>query len=117
MSTNSAKYVQTVCQNSKCKHYHKGSTKFAGYCILNVGLSDRLPLDKSGACPVMNAVECDFCKRLPEELPIKSNADTGRVLAIIAQGDNKKELIFSDHTIAYGIEINYCPICGRELNA
>ena len=62
---------------------------------------------------------CKYCEnilpKLPAELPIKSNADLSRTLAIISQGDRKKEIVLSVKGTAYGIEIDYCPICGRKL--
>lgn len=63
-----------------------------------------------------NSGECPFCKdRTLEELPIKSNADLSRTLAMIAQGDQKKEIVLSVKGTAYGIEIDFCPKCGRKL--
>jgi hypothetical protein len=62
--------------------------------------------------------ECLFCKnRTLTELPLKTNADTSRTLALIAQGDNKREIVFSIKGVAYGIEIDFCPICGRNLSS
>ncbi|MBQ7818400.1 MAG: hypothetical protein IJ341_01755 [Bacteroidales bacterium] len=61
--------------------------------------------------------ECPYCRNnTTEDIPIKSNADVSRTVALIAQGDNKKEIVFSHKGTAFGIEINFCPICGRELN-
>lgn len=60
--------------------------------------------------------ECTFCKGFPDELSIKSNADTSRVIGIIANGLNGKELVLVVKGTAYGIEIDYCPMCGRKLN-
>lgn len=60
--------------------------------------------------------ECPYCKeRTLEELPIKTNADTSRTIVMIAQGDNKKEIVFSHKGASFGVEINFCPICGRKL--
>lgn len=60
--------------------------------------------------------ECPYCKeRTLEELPIKTNADTSRTIVMIAQGDNKKEIVFHHKGTAFGVEINFCPICGRKL--
>ena len=49
------------------------------------------------------------------ELPLKTNCDTIRTWALIAQGDRKKEIVFHCREGVYGVEINYCPICGRSL--
>jgi hypothetical protein len=63
-----------------------------------------------------NVKECVFCSdRTLDDLPIKSNADLSRTLALIAQGDEKKEIVFHVNGVAYGIEIDFCPICGRCL--
>lgn len=60
--------------------------------------------------------DCPFCKdRTLEELPIKSNADLSRTIAMIAQGDQKKEIVLSVKGTAYGVEIDFCPKCGRKL--
>lgn len=59
---------------------------------------------------------CEYCKdRTLAELPMKTNCDTSRTWALIAQGDRRKEIVFVDKGCTYGIEINYCPICGRKL--
>ena len=64
-------------------------------------------------------MRCEYCSnsapKINEFLPIKSNADISRVFALIAQGDKKQEIVIHNRGIAYGIEINYCPICGRKL--
>lgn len=61
--------------------------------------------------------QCSFCnyKLIPKKLNVKSNADTSKILSLIAQGDKRKELVFVVNDIAYGIEIDYCPMCGRKL--
>lgn len=60
--------------------------------------------------------ECPYCKdHSLEDIPIRSNADTSKTLVIIAQGDNKKEIVFSHKGVAFGVEINFCPICGKNL--
>ena len=60
---------------------------------------------------------CEYCKdRTLTELPMKTNCDTSRTWALIAQGDKKKEIVFNCREGVYGIEINYCPICGCKLN-
>ena len=60
---------------------------------------------------------CEYCKdRTLVELPMKTNCDTSRIWALIAQGDKQKEIVFVNKDCTYGIEINYCPICGRKLN-
>ena len=62
------------------------------------------------------ATGCPYCEDwTTKELPIKSNADLSRTTALIAQGDKKKEIVFHNKGVAYGIEINFCPICGRKL--
>ena len=59
---------------------------------------------------------CPFCKDYTTtDIPIKSNVDTARAIAMIAQGDRKKEIVFSINNTAYAIEINFCPLCGRRL--
>ena len=59
---------------------------------------------------------CEYCKhRTLSELPLKTNCDTSRVGVLIAQGDRKKEIVLWTKEGTYGIEINYCPICGRKL--
>ena len=61
-------------------------------------------------------MKCEYCKdRTLTELPMKTNCDTSRTWALIAQGDKKKEIVFVDKGHTYGIEINYCPICGAKL--
>ena len=58
---------------------------------------------------------CPFCKDYTTtDIPIKSNADTAKSFAMIAQGDRKKEIVFSINNTAYAIEINFCPICGAK---
>ena len=60
---------------------------------------------------------CEYCKeRALVELPMKTNCDTSRTWALIAQGDKKKEIVFVNKGCTYGIEISYCPICGQKLN-
>ena len=63
-----------------------------------------------------NSTHCLFCKdRTTEELPLKTNCDTSKVGALIAQGDKKKEIVFWSKVGTYGIEINFCPICGKSF--
>lgn len=63
----------------------------------------------------INLKPCPFCKDYTTtDIPIKSNADTARSIAMIAQGDRKKEIVFSINNTAYAIEINFCPICGAK---
>lgn len=61
--------------------------------------------------------ECIYCKeRTLTELPLKTNITDLCGSALIAQGDKKKEIVFWErHLGTIGIEINYCPICGRNL--
>lgn len=60
--------------------------------------------------------ECPYCKeRTLTELPLKTNCDTSRVGVLIAQGDRKKEIVFWSPIGTYGIEINFCPICGAKM--
>lgn len=60
--------------------------------------------------------ECPYCKdRTLTGLPLKTNCDTSRVGCLIAQGDKKKEIVFWSPIGTYGIEINFCPICGAML--
>ena len=61
-------------------------------------------------------MNCEYCKQWTTvELPMKTNCDTSRTWALIAQGDKKKEIVFMNKGCAYGVEINYCPICGTKL--
>lgn len=60
--------------------------------------------------------ECPYCEDwTTTELPIKSNADLSQTLALIARGDKKKEIVFHNNGVSYGIEIDFCPKCGRRL--
>lgn len=60
---------------------------------------------------------CKWCsgQYIAEDIPIKSNADLSRTFCIIAQGSDKKEFVLSANRISYGIEIDFCPFCGRKL--
>lgn len=60
---------------------------------------------------------CRFCsgKWIDDEIKIKSNADTSKAFCLIAQGDVKKEFVFSVACVVYGVEINFCPFCGRRF--
>ena len=65
-------------------------------------------------------MSCKYCKNLntcniPEEIPINSNVDLSRTIAIIAHGATKPELILTGPFGAHGIEIDYCPRCGEKL--
>lgn len=61
---------------------------------------------------------CEYCKeRTTQELPIKTNVTNFCGAFLIAQGDKKKEIVFWERKLGtFGVEINYCPICGRKLN-
>lgn len=59
---------------------------------------------------------CSFCKSAPDKLNIKSNVSTSNIRSFIIQGGERKEMVFVVNDIAYGIEIDYCPMCGRKLN-
>jgi hypothetical protein len=65
----------------------------------------------------MDTCSCKFCngKWINEEISIRSNADLCKTFCLIAQGDAKKEFIFSVNSTAYGVEIDFCPFCGRRL--
>ena len=59
---------------------------------------------------------CIYCKDYPPtRLPLKTNCDTSTAGALIAHGDVKREIVFYSQIGTYGIEINFCPICGRNL--
>ena len=60
---------------------------------------------------------CELCsgKTIPDDIPIKSNANLSKTMCVIAQGSDKKEIVFIVNGTAYGIEINNCPFCGRVL--
>ena len=60
-----------------------------------------------------------FCdgKGLPDDIPIQGNIDTRRSICIIAQGIDKKQIVLNANGKAYGIDIDYCPFCGRKLKA
>lgn len=67
----------------------------------------------------MAKTECVFCKKHAiENLPIISNCDvlSECFSALIADmGNDCKEIVIVHDAKAFGIPINYCPICGREL--
>lgn len=65
----------------------------------------------------MYTCSCKFCngKWINEEIQIRSNADLRKTFCLIAQGAAKKEFIFSVGSTAYGVEIDFCPFCGRRL--
>ncbi|MBQ9700355.1 MAG: hypothetical protein IJV71_07010 [Lachnospiraceae bacterium] len=60
---------------------------------------------------------CSVCsgKFVPDYIPINSNADLKKTFCILAQGASKKEIILSVNGVAYGIEVDFCPFCGRKL--
>lgn len=62
-------------------------------------------------------ISCRFCdgKYLPDEIPILGNIDTRRSVCIIAQGADKKQIVLNANGKCYGIDIDYCPFCGRKL--
>lgn len=60
--------------------------------------------------------QCEYCSETGNKvLVIKSNCSSQRKGALIANGENSKELIFFVELNTYGIPIKYCPICGRKL--
>lgn len=62
---------------------------------------------------------CRFCKDWPEiaeNLQMQTNEDITRSFAMIANGFRQKELILSIKGTTYGVEIDFCPKCGRNLN-
>lgn len=65
----------------------------------------------------VNKQGCRFCcgKFVPDDIPIKSNADLRKTFCILAQGSEKKEVVLSVNGTAYGIEVYFCPFCGRKL--
>ena len=64
-------------------------------------------------------ITCKYCvgDRIPEDIPIQGNVDTRRSICIIAQGVDKKQIVRNANGQAYGIDIDYCPFCGRKLKA
>lgn len=64
-------------------------------------------------------ITCKYCvgDRIPEDIPIQGNVDTRRSICIIAQGIDKKQIVLNANGKAYGIDIDYCPFCGRKLKA
>lgn len=63
--------------------------------------------------------QCEYCKDYTLEcLPIVSNCDPlfERFSAMIADmGNGGKEIVIITKGNAFGLPINYCPICGRKL--
>lgn len=61
--------------------------------------------------------KCKYCKdRSLNELPMRSNADMSKVGALIAfDGEGGKEIVFHVNGTAYGIQIDFCPKCGKKL--
>jgi hypothetical protein len=63
--------------------------------------------------------QCEYCKDYTlEGLPIVSNCDPlfERFSAMIADmGNGGKEIVIITKGNAFGLPINYCPICGRKL--
>ena len=63
--------------------------------------------------------QCEYCKDYTlEGLPIVSNCDPlfERFSAMIADmGNDGKEIVIVTKGKAFGLPINYCPICGRKL--
>ena len=63
--------------------------------------------------------QCQYCKDLTlTELPVRSNCDllVERFQTLIANdGEGGKEIVVSHKGKAFGIQINYCPICGEKL--
>ena len=75
-------------------------------------------MDEQKQIEEMEKKECVFCKKHTiENLPIISNCDvlSERFLALIADmGNDSKEIVIVHGAKAFGIPINYCPICGRK---
>ena len=63
--------------------------------------------------------QCKYCKDLTLiELPVRSNCDLlmERFQTLIANdGEGGKEIVISHEGKAFGIQINYCRMCGRKL--
>ena len=63
--------------------------------------------------------QCEYCKDYTlEGLPIVSNCDPlfERFNAMIVDmGNGSKEIVIITKGNAFGLPINYCPICGRKL--
>lgn len=64
-------------------------------------------------------ITCKYCVGdiIPEDIPIQGNVDTRRSICIIAQGVDKKQIVLNANGKCYGINIDYCPFCGRKLKA
>lgn len=67
----------------------------------------------------MENKECIYCKDYTtQDLPVISNCDPlyERFFALIADmGNGGKEIVILTNGKAFGLPINYCPICGRKL--
>ena len=63
--------------------------------------------------------QCEYCKDLTlTGLPVRSNCDLLMEMfqtLIANDGEGGKEIVISHKGKAFGIQINYCPICGRKL--
>lgn len=59
---------------------------------------------------------CDDYHTIADDIPIRSNCNLSRCMCLIVQGARQKELVMSINGEAYGIEIDYCPKCGRKLS-
>ena len=61
---------------------------------------------------------CEYCsKQINEHLSMKSNCTQSTTdFAMIARGSDKMEIVISLFRFGtVGVEINYCPMCGRKL--
>ena len=62
-------------------------------------------------------MECKYCAdRTVEIIPFRTNVEYPMFVPMIAfKEDGNKELVISANGEAYGLQINYCPMCGRKL--
>lgn len=61
---------------------------------------------------------CKYCKDFSiEALPYRTNTNEDLISLIALKEDGNKEIVVHLMEIgAFGIQINYCPMCGRSLN-
>lgn len=61
---------------------------------------------------------CKYCEIFPpENIPYRTNSNEWHFIDLIAsKEDGDKELIVSCKSEVFGLQINYCPMCGRRLN-
>ena len=61
--------------------------------------------------------KCLYCASAVErkDFDINSNADISRVVSLLSDMGNGPEIIFSIKGTAYGVNVEFCPKCGRRL--